>query len=131
MVISHLTSASLPSRKALIIDVSGNFSVQLLSNIIRSRILATLEASTPKSNRNHDPSELDEKVIKCLQMVDIDTVFDITGLWEVVGSIGGRVEESETEIVLVDNLGILINSLLSSNKSEGKLVSKIYEIEAC
>ena len=124
MVISHLSSASPPSRKALIIDVSGNFSVQLLSNIIRSRILATLEATTPKSNRNHDPSELDEKVIKCLRMVDIDTVFDITGLWEVVGSIGGSVEESETEIIFVDNLGILVNSLLSSNKSEGKFVPR-------
>jgi len=57
--------------------------------------------------------------MKCLQMVDIDTVFDIMGLWEVLGSVSERVKESEIEILFVDNLGVLINALLSSSKSEG------------
>jgi len=57
--------------------------------------------------------------MKCLQMVDIDTVFDIMGLWEVLGSVSERVKESEIEILFVDNLGVLINALLSSSKSKG------------
>jgi len=120
VVLSHLSSPSPAIRTVLIIDVSGNFSVQLLSSIIRSRILTTLKRGSPNRPDNHDPNELEDKVMKCLQMVDIDTVFDITGLWEVLGAIDGAGKESETELLFVDNLGVLINSLLSSHKSEGE-----------
>lgn len=97
--------------------------MQLLSNVIRSRIVADLRTNNQALDGAINPDELEEKVIKCLQMVDIDTVFDITGLWEVLGSIDGGAEENETELVFVDNLGVLISSLLSSSRSEGTVKS--------
>jgi hypothetical protein len=64
--------------------------------------------------------------MKCLQMVDIDTVFDIMGLEEVLESAGEKAKsfhENNTELIYVDNMGLLITSLLSSGKSGGKCVS--------
>lgn len=125
VVLSHLSSSSPPSRKVLVIDVSGNFSVQVLSSIIKSRILSASKTSGQKVGHGYDPDELEDNVVKCLQMIDIDTVFNITGLWEVLGSIGGSAKENETEMVFIDNSGVLINSLLASSRSEGILISSL------
>ncbi|KAH8597900.1 hypothetical protein B0O99DRAFT_702631 [Bisporella sp. PMI_857] len=125
VVMSHLEQEGTTSRKALVIDVSGNFSVQLLSDIIRYRLRhATALKGVKRPNFIVPGSKIDDdleaKVMQCLQMVDIDTVFDIMGLWEVLGGGGSErtLFESNTEILFVDNMGVLITSLLSSGKSE-------------
>ncbi|KAG9241734.1 hypothetical protein BJ878DRAFT_212749 [Calycina marina] len=120
VALSNLTSST-PTRKALIIDISGNFSVQLLSHIIRSRLL-----SSKLLDPSLAPEKLEEQVISCLETIDIDTVFDITGLWEVLGSLsGGSAKVSEMEIVFIDNLGVLISSLLSDKTEAYDLLSTL------
>jgi hypothetical protein len=70
----------------------------------------------------------DEDLQKCLEMVAINRVFDIEGLWEVLGEIGreshsqSENDDGGTEIIIIDNMTHLINELFArKERSEGAL----------
>lgn len=76
-------------------------------------------------------SSVDEEVQRCLEMVAISRVFDVEGLWEVLGEVGRDSEEAQglapddhneegMEIIIIDNMTHLINELFSrKERSEG------------
>jgi hypothetical protein len=76
-------------------------------------------------------SSVDEEVQRCLEMVAISRVFDVEGLWEVLGEVGGDSEGAEglapddhneegMEIIIIDNMTHLINELFArKERSEG------------
>jgi hypothetical protein len=68
----------LKNSKITIIDTTGSFPLGLLARVITSRILAS---------GNQPGGNTDEEVKRCLEMVAISRVFDIEGLWEVLGDI--------------------------------------------
>ncbi|KAJ5053942.1 uncharacterized protein L3040_000232 [Drepanopeziza brunnea f. sp. 'multigermtubi'] len=91
-------ASSKPGTKATIIDTTGSFPVALFYSILRSRILANRSQSAQNTGKpgNHPVqrptkdgggTDLDADLQRCLEMVAISRVFDIEGLWEVLGEI--------------------------------------------
>ena len=140
----HSLPATVPSQppktKATIIDTTGSFPVPLLAKIIKSRILDSRSKTARQAmdNGNHavvedgvDAKEVEEEVRRCLEMVAISRVFDVEGLWEVLGEIGrdsesgvrddeAMREATGVEMVIVDNMTHLINELFArKERSEG------------
>ncbi|PVH85020.1 hypothetical protein DL98DRAFT_511953 [Cadophora sp. DSE1049] len=87
-----------PKTKATIIDTTGSFPLALLASVLKSRLLEarSLSAQNAVESGNHavqepatskDDSGIDEQVQQCLEMVAISRVFDIEGLWEVIGEV--------------------------------------------
>ena len=76
-------------------------------------------------------SSVDEEVQRCLEWVAISRVFDVEGLWEVLGDVGRDSEGAEgaaagvhyeegMEIIIIDNMTHLISELFArKEKSEG------------
>ncbi|KAH7418108.1 hypothetical protein BKA64DRAFT_716890 [Cadophora sp. MPI-SDFR-AT-0126] len=109
------TSKSRPAKpKATIIDTAGSFPLALLASVLKSRLLEarSLSAQNAVQTGNHavqepkntksgagidgkDKEFVDEQVQQCLEMVAISRVFDIEGLWEVIGEVD-HVESSLT-----------------------------------
>jgi len=67
---------------------------------------------------------VDEEVRRCLEMVAISRVFDVEGLWEVLGEVGrgsdgSTVDDDESlreegvEMIIIDNMTHLINELFA------------------
>ncbi|KAE8442349.1 hypothetical protein EG329_003420 [Mollisiaceae sp. DMI_Dod_QoI] len=96
-------SKSSPRTKATIIDTTGSFPLSLLAQILKSRITNShaLTSRNAVQTANHIVSPLDQpredavstekieqEVQRCLEMVAISRVFDIEGLWEVLGEVG-------------------------------------------
>lgn len=76
---------------------------------------------------------VDDDVHRCLEMVAISRVFDVEGLWEVLGEVGrdcvgdeGTSEdkyEEGMEVIIIDNMTQLINELFArKEKGEGRLL---------
>lgn len=71
---------------------------------------------------------MDEEVRGYLEMVAISRVFDVEGLWEVLGEVGrdsagmeeDRSDEEGMEIIIIDNMTHLINELFArKERGEG------------
>jgi hypothetical protein len=101
ILLYNLASSSNPSSKpsATIVDTTGSFPVSLLAKVLRARIISSRAASTTAAvqTANYDISgqslavtdeEVEKGVQRCLEMVAISRVFDIEGLWEVLGEVG-------------------------------------------
>ncbi|KAH6667532.1 hypothetical protein B0J14DRAFT_489444 [Halenospora varia] len=101
ILIPHLSSAKpVPNGKinATIIDTTGSIPLPLLAKILKSRILESRSASSLRNvttanyqlaqNEKVEEEDVDEEVVRCLEMVTISRVFNIEGLWEVLGEIG-------------------------------------------
>lgn len=75
--------------------------------------------------------EIDNDVQRCLEIVDISRVFDVEGLWEVLGEVGRDSEtgdkddeekgyEEGVEMIVIDNMTHLVNELFArKERSEG------------
>lgn len=103
ILLSHLLleSDQQSKTKATIIDTTGSFPLQLLARVLKSRITTSHSLSTRTANQtaNHpisrpnqskeveDEAVINKEVQQCLQMISITRVFDIEGLWEVLGEI--------------------------------------------
>ncbi|KAF8848676.1 hypothetical protein BDZ45DRAFT_635456, partial [Acephala macrosclerotiorum] len=108
ILLSHLSahashSPQKSNTKATIIDTTGSFPLPLLAQILKSRITTShaLQSRNAIQTANHavsrpdqtfeDPlvtERIERDVQRCLEMVDISRVFDIEGLWEVLGEVG-------------------------------------------
>lgn len=88
------SASSIP--KATIIDTVGSFPIPLLASILTARIKARQDADfrDQSTKGDYEAPETDnvgkdvDLVQKCLEMVAITRVFDVEGLWEVLGEIG-------------------------------------------
>ncbi|KAF4629267.1 hypothetical protein G7Y89_g8881 [Cudoniella acicularis] len=100
ILLPHLSTTqrnATPITKATIIDTTGSFPLSLLARILKSRILLSRSATSrqnvetanyrPVHDENSDAPNVEE-VQRCLEMVAVSRVFDIEGLWEVLGEIG-------------------------------------------
>lgn len=129
--------------KATIIDTAGSFPISFLAKILKSRILdskpktARQTVDTGNSAVNEDGVDgkaVDENVQRCLEMVAISRVFDVEGLWEVLGDVGQDSEsdaandeemremgdENGVEMIIIDNMTQLINELFTrKERGEG------------
>ncbi|KAH6710930.1 hypothetical protein BKA61DRAFT_106528 [Leptodontidium sp. MPI-SDFR-AT-0119] len=94
-----------PKTKATVIDTTGSFPLALLASVLKSRLLEAQSLSVQNSIKtgNHavqnpisrddasgtesEKDEVDDQVQRCLEMVAISRVFDIEGLWEVIGEV--------------------------------------------
>jgi hypothetical protein len=101
ILLYNLASPSNPSSKpsATIVDTTGSFPVSLLAKVLKARIISSRAASTTAAvqTANYDISgqslavtdeEVEKGVQRCLEMVAISRVFDMEGLWEVLGEVG-------------------------------------------
>ncbi|RKF62669.1 hypothetical protein OnM2_031029 [Erysiphe neolycopersici] len=86
------TSAPQPLTKAIIIDSTGSFPLTLLVTILKSRIIANHHhnSSNHCDHGTHRDDEsfanvVDHQIQRCLEMVNISRIFDLEGLWEVLG----------------------------------------------
>ncbi|PBP22400.1 hypothetical protein BUE80_DR006775 [Diplocarpon rosae] len=88
-----------PTSKAIVIDTTGSFPLALLLSVLKSRILANHSQCTHSAVENgihwvNRPGQdetgisVDEEAQRCLEMVALCRVFDVEGLWEVLGEIG-------------------------------------------
>ena len=77
---------------------------------------------------------VDEEVQRCLEMIAMSRVFDVEGLWEVLGEVARdshwneelpskeQHEEDGIEIIIIDNMTNLINELFArKERTEGTL----------
>ncbi|KAG0651375.1 hypothetical protein D0Z07_1636 [Hyphodiscus hymeniophilus] len=138
ILISHLSfslaeSSQPPKTRATIIDTTGSFPITLLAKILKAQILDTKTKTARQSiddgnyavfNNTVNEKEADDQVRRCLEMVAISRVFDIEGLWEVLGEVGkssdsgaaddeSMSDEDGVEIVIIDNMTHLINELFA------------------
>ncbi|KAI9644369.1 hypothetical protein NHQ30_007726 [Ciborinia camelliae] len=85
--------------KVVVIDTTGSFSLPLLVKVLRSRILKMRHEIRSRNNTHgnfengpnpHETTELEiqSEVNAMLELIAISRVFDIEGLWEVLGEIG-------------------------------------------
>ncbi|PBP26448.1 hypothetical protein BUE80_DR002686 [Diplocarpon rosae] len=90
-------SSPKPTSKAIIIDTTGSFPLALLLSVLRSRILAhhpqcspnaVEDGSHPANGQEETGISVEEGAQRCLEMVAICRVFDVEGLWEVLGEVG-------------------------------------------
>ncbi|CZT03314.1 uncharacterized protein RAG0_10110 [Rhynchosporium agropyri] len=100
---NHQSTSQPPRTKAIIIDTSGSFPLPLLASVLKSRLLEiqSQKAQNAVKTGNHavkvsEPSKdargagsggVDDEVQKCLEMVAVSRVFDVEGLWEVIGEV--------------------------------------------
>lgn len=77
--------------KVAIIDTTGSFPVSLLAKIIKTRILQARSDISPRSrwgaNETANYKHVDAEVQRQLGKVNISRVFDIEGLWDVLGEV--------------------------------------------
>ncbi|KAK0112968.1 hypothetical protein ONS95_014682 [Cadophora gregata] len=113
------TKSRSPRTKVTIIDTTGSFPLALLASVLRARFLEAYSLATqnavntgnyavrePKTSENgtrmdmseKESANIDEQVQKCLEMVAISRVFDIEGLWEVIGEVDRVVSLSSPEV---------------------------------
>lgn len=164
ILLLHL-SADIPPKantKAIVIDTTGSFPIPLLASIIKSRIVSNQDARSRREattgnyevggGEKIDHLEVDRDVQSCLEMVAISRVFDLEGLWEVLGEVGrdscsgdeatvsdlagadqaeevaeegheeDRPRDEGTELVIIDSMGHIINELFS-RKEKGDCTS--------
>ena len=110
MLLSHLSESPSISRdltssglkqRGLVIDTNGSFDIRLLAKIIKFRILTNQQSHNRrnvslsnygsiqlKEATEESMVEVDQQVELCLEMVAISRVFNIEGLWEVLGELG-------------------------------------------
>jgi hypothetical protein len=101
------------SSKAMIIDTTGSFPLSLLARVLKSRItmVQVLSARTANQTANYQltdqstdfyiAGQIDADVQRCLEMVAISRVFDVEGLWEVLGEVGrdtGKSHEGDVAV---------------------------------
>ncbi|KAH7336213.1 hypothetical protein BKA65DRAFT_479133 [Rhexocercosporidium sp. MPI-PUGE-AT-0058] len=102
---SNSIPSSPPKTKATIIDTTGSFPLALLASVLKSRLLEaqslfaqnsiktgnyavqTPEVREDENGREGEKLNVDGQVQKCLEMVAISRVFDVEGLWEVIGEL--------------------------------------------
>ncbi|POS85935.1 hypothetical protein EPUL_004091 [Erysiphe pulchra] len=83
--------SSVPCTRAIIIDSTGSFPLTLLVTILKSRIIANQQISSSHNNgiqRDDESATVDHQIQRCLEMVNISRIFDLEGLWEVLGETG-------------------------------------------
>ncbi|KAG9228227.1 hypothetical protein BJ875DRAFT_389838 [Amylocarpus encephaloides] len=103
MLMPYLTSSSTPKTTqpiAQIIDTTGSFPLALFANVVRSRLLSsivpshqtgpetanyTVVAENDNSRTAWQEGDIEELVGQALEIVAVSRVFDIEGLWEVLG----------------------------------------------
>lgn len=116
ILVSHLRSPASISPKiisrAIIIDTTGSFPLALLAKVLKARLAAANAKTARAGNQtgNFEEVEIDIKntddvdadVQKCLEMVAISRVFDIEGLWEVLGEVGRDSRDVENDTVETD-----------------------------
>merc|ERR1711964_376880 len=94
-----------PKIKATIIDTTGSFPLALLASVLSTRLLEARSLSVQNAVKtgNHavqepaprrDDVDIDGQVHQCLEMVAISRVFDVEGLWEVIGEVDHAVSSS-------------------------------------
>lgn len=97
-LLSHLPSTSQDNQRistvATIIDTVGSFPLTLLAQILKSRIATSHAHSVQPDENQLDKVKIEQLLQQCLEMVAISRVFDIEGLWEVLGEIGHEVPTS-------------------------------------
>jgi len=114
ILISHLNPTSKSSKKpktcATIIDTTGSFPLSVLAQILRSRILESRLASSRRDNQSgnyevtnpaSEEPDVSGEVQICLEMVALSRVFDIEGLWEVIGEVGRDSKSNSSTVVEV------------------------------
>lgn len=111
-----------PFSQASIIDSTGSFPLALLARVVRWQIARENQrkqrSGTEGSNQLRDNREesLDSKVISILERVSITRVFDIEGLWEVLGEVCHGAEHHDSTAKA--NYGI--NTPVEESKSSHK-----------
>ncbi|ESZ91607.1 hypothetical protein SBOR_8006 [Sclerotinia borealis F-4128] len=97
--------------KVVVIDATGSFSLPLLAKGLRSRLLQVRHKTRSKDNTSGNLEndlnldritelEIQTDMNAMLELVAISRVFDIEGLWEVLGEIGrtdGRSNEGDNQ----------------------------------
>jgi hypothetical protein len=82
-----------------VIDTTGSFPISLLAQVLKLRIISSRATSAIKAVQTANyaiagqqqtvtDEEVEKDVQRCLEMVAISRVFDIEGLWEVLGEVG-------------------------------------------
>lgn len=126
ILIARLPYPSNPHHSvATIIDTTSSFPLSLLARILKSRLislhLSTLASSSTKAQNqtaneaaNHavrkggnekrqlsaeEEKQVDVKVNRCLEMVALSRVFDIEGLWEVLGEIDVSRQDASSSVI--------------------------------
>lgn len=95
MLLSHSSSPTPRITKASIIDTTGSFPLPLLASILKARVKLERESKLRKradtgnyeSPKTPHTEEDSKQIQKCLEMVAISRVFDLEGLWEVLGEV--------------------------------------------
>jgi len=118
ILLSNLNPSSerSPEPKATIIDTTGSFPLSLLAQVIKARILSSRAASATAAVKTANyaisgqgqevgDEEVEKDVQKCLEMVAISRVFDIEGLWEVLGEVGRNNTPPDELDLLVSAIG--------------------------
>lgn len=95
MLLSHISKDTTPDLRATIVDTTGSFPLAMLAKVLESRIIAS-RASPDPVDRN-TKTDIDGDVQRCLEMVGISRVFDLEGLWEVLGEVGRASDDFERE----------------------------------
>ncbi|KAI9056025.1 hypothetical protein LZ554_000957 [Drepanopeziza brunnea f. sp. 'monogermtubi'] len=126
-------ASSKPGTKATIIDTTGSFPLALFYSILRSRILANRSQSAQNTVKpgNHPvqrPSkdgggtDIDTDLQRCLEMVAISRVFDIEGLWEVLGEI-----RQDTSLEVSPKGGLVKGRGFSGQEGDLELSPEIFD----
>lgn len=112
----------------------------LFSSILKSRIIAENKLSSNLDTSPHEDEDMtvDNQIQHCLEMVNISRIFDLEGLWEVLGetenvkhvfakdlrsspqTLGNSIQASAMEdgikIMVIDNMTALLSEYLTSRE---------------
>ncbi|CAD6445625.1 d5477f8a-2a53-4c85-81ca-dfc21b3ec509 [Sclerotinia trifoliorum] len=95
----QIRSGNASKPKVVVIDATGSFNLPLLVKVLRSRLvkmrheMKSMDDTKINRGDNHNSEadteiEIQKEVNTMLELVAISRVFDIEGLWEVLGEIG-------------------------------------------
>ncbi|TAQ84654.1 hypothetical protein B7494_g7033 [Chlorociboria aeruginascens] len=88
-----------PPPRAIVIDTSGSFPISLLASILKARLIQQIRdddlGASHSNGKKWSEEEVEKEVSRLLEMVAISRVFDIEGLWEVLGEVGAQKSNSE------------------------------------
>ncbi|RKF72585.1 hypothetical protein GcM3_097024 [Golovinomyces cichoracearum] len=89
ILIAHVKASpsQAPLTKAIIIDSTGLFPLNLFASILKSRLIAEdISSASDIYGADHDRYITTcNQMRRCLEMVKISRIFDIDGLWEILG----------------------------------------------
>ncbi|TQS36839.1 hypothetical protein Golomagni_02701 [Golovinomyces magnicellulatus] len=89
ILIAHVKASpsQTPLTKAIIVDSTGLFPLNLFVSILKSRLIAENASSTSDIHGSNQDKYITtcNQMRRCLEMVNISRIFDIDGLWEILG----------------------------------------------